>query len=83
MTRDRSNGPRHPRGRAPIPVFDPGQKVHDFHGDRGGQIVDVARQYSHPNAEPVHNYLVRWDDGHVEALNERALTPNWGLEIED
>ena len=83
MTRDRSNGPRHPRGRAPIPVFDPGQKVHDFHSDRGGQIVDVARQYSHPNAEPVHNYLVRWDDGHVEALSERALTPNWGLEIED
>ena len=31
----------------------------------------------------VHNYLVRWDDGHVEALNERALTNSWGLEVDE
>ena len=76
-------GPRQPRRQAPAPVYDAGQKVFDLHGDRSGQIVDVARQYSHPNADPVHNYLVRWEDGHIEALNERALTSNWGLEIED
>jgi len=83
MRRDSSSGPREPRKRTPVPVFDAGQKVHDFYDNRGGQIVDVARQYSHPNADPVHNYLVRWDDGHVEALNERALTSSWGLEIDE
>ncbi len=83
MSHHRSDRPRHARNRAPMPVYDPGQKVHDLHGDRNGQIVDVARQYSHPSADPVHNYLVRWDDGHVEAFNERALTPNWGLEVEE
>ncbi|NIM64346.1 MAG: hypothetical protein GTO30_22630 [Acidobacteria bacterium] len=78
-----TDGPRQPRRRPTLPVYEPGQKVHDVNDDRCGLIVDVARQYSHPNADPVHNYLVRWDDGHVEALNERALTPNWGLEIEE
>jgi hypothetical protein len=83
MRHDRSNGPRHPHKGAPMPVFDPGQKVHDLHNDRAGEIVDIARQYANPTADPVHNYLVRWDDGHIEALNERALTPGWGLEVED
>ena len=83
MNRHRSDGPRDSRGHAPIPVYDPGQKVNDLPAGRRGQIVDVARQYSHPSADPVHNYLVRWDDGHVEAFNERALTPNWGLEVEE
>jgi hypothetical protein len=63
-------------------VFDPGQRVRDVYSERCGAIVDVARQYAHPNAAPVHNYLVRWDDGQVEALNERAFAQNWGLEIE-
>ena len=57
--------------------------MNDLHGERGGEIVDIARQYSHPNADPVHNYLVRWDDGIVEALNERAFTSSWGLEVEE
>jgi len=83
MSPRHTKGPRHPRKGPAIPVCDPGQKVHDLDGERGGEIVDVARQYSHPNADPVHNYLVRWDDGHVEAFNERALTSNWGLEIEE
>ena len=83
MRRDRSNGPRHPRNGAPIPVFDAGQAVHDVDGHRAGQIVDVARQYSHPNADPVHNYLVRWDDGMIEAFSERAMAPGSGLEVED
>jgi hypothetical protein len=80
MAQHRSRGPRK---KSEIPVFDPGQKIRDLHGGREGVIVDIARQYSHPNAEPVHNYLVRWDDGTVEALNERAFTSNWGLEVLD
>ncbi len=83
MSPRRPDRPHHADKRTPMPVYDTGQKVLDLHGDRNGQIVDVARQYSHPSADPVHNYLVRWDDGHVEALNERALTPNWGMEVEE
>ena len=66
-----------------LPVLDAGQKVNDTTHDRSGEIIDVARQYAHPNADPVHNYLVRWDDGDIEALNERAFTSSWGLELTD
>jgi hypothetical protein len=83
MPSDRSNGPRHPRKGPDLPTFDAGQSIHDCDADRAGKIVDVARQYAHPNADPVHNYLVRWEDGQIEALNERALTPGWGLEVDD
>jgi len=65
------------------PRFEPGQKVNDVQADRSGEILDVAPQFSHPNAAPVHNYLVRWDDGHVEALNERAFGRSWGLVVEE
>ena len=80
MPHHRSGGPRK---RSETRVFEPGQRVHDLHGERDGEIVDIARQYSHPNAEPAHNYLVRWDDGLVEALNERAFTANWGVEVHE
>jgi hypothetical protein len=83
MSRHRSDESTSTHKRPEIPVFDAGQQINDSQGERSGEIVDVARQYSHPNAAPVHNYLVRWDDGHIEALNERAFTANWGLEVED
>jgi len=83
MSRHRPEGPRRPRQRVELPVYDTGQRVNDLQRERSGEIVDVARQYSHPNAAPVHNYLVRWEDGHVEALSEQAFVPNWGLEVED
>ena len=82
MSRHRSDGPP-PRKRPEFPVFDAGRRVSDLDGERAGEIVDVARQYSHPNAAPVHNYLVRWEDGQIEALSERAFSTNWGLEVED
>ena len=66
-----------------FPVFEAGQKIADTVHDRSGEIIDVARQYAHPNADPVHNYLVRWDDGDIEALNERAFARDWGLETVD
>jgi len=78
--RRRSDGPRKHR---PAAILEPGQKIHDVQGERDGEIVDIARQYSHPNADPVHNYLVRWDDGIIEALNERAFTTSWGLEVKE
>ena len=83
MNRQRPKGPKRSRKRAPMPVYEPGIQVVDLDGDRSGTIVDVARQYSHPHADPVHNYLVRWEDGIVEALNERALASNWGIEVEE
>ena len=66
-----------------LPVFDAGQKINDKLHERQGEIIDVARQYSHAKANPVHNYLVRWDNGDIEALSERAFSSGWGLEIED
>ena len=74
MRRDSSKRPGKPRGRSPMPVFDTGQTVHDLDADRGGRIVDVAQQFSHPNADPVHNYLVRWDDGHESTFRPTAGT---------
>ena len=73
---------RHSKSEA-TPVFDAGQKINDTVHERYGEIIDVARQYAHPKADPVHNYLVRWDDGDIEALNERAFSSSWGLEIGD
>ena len=83
MSRKRSDGPRRPRKAPDLPVYHPGQRINDLQGEREGEILDVAQQFSHPNADPVHNYLVRWEDGHIEALNERALTSGWGLEVDE
>ena len=74
---------RRPRPRTPLPVYRTGQRIHDTRSEREGEIVDVARQFAHPKADPVHNYLVRWDDGIVEAFNERAFTPSWGLVVDE
>jgi hypothetical protein len=69
--------------RAPLPVYSVGQRIHDLDSEREGEIVDVARKYAHPTADPVHNYLIRWDDGIVEAFHERAMNPSWGLEVDE
>jgi hypothetical protein len=69
-----------PRRRAPVETLDVGQKVRDARERRVGVVLDLARQYSHPKAQPVHNYLVRWEDGQVEAISETALGPAPGIE---
>jgi hypothetical protein len=45
------------------------------------RIVDYACQYAHPQAAPVFQYLIRWDDGQVEAISESALRNGGGLEV--
>lgn len=75
----RSPGYR-PRRRPPIETLDVGQKIRDPRAKRTGVVLDLARQYSHPKAHPVHNYLVRWEDGQVEAISESALGPSPGIE---
>lgn len=72
-------GPREPE-RDPFPI---GLRLRDTYHDREGEILDVARQYTHPQAAPIYNYLVRWRDGQVEALAEAAIRSGHGIEILD
>jgi hypothetical protein len=57
-----------------------GQKIRDVRLSRVGIVLDYARQYSHPKAQPVYSYLVRWEDGQVQAISEGALAPGCGVE---
>lgn len=60
-----------------------GQRVRDRQLEREGTIVDIACQYAHPKADPVYNYLVRWDDGQVQAFGASAFEFGHGLEVMD
>ena len=71
-----------PRGPQPEPLEE-GQKLHDTQDDRYGVVLDAARQYSHPKAAPVFSYLVKWDDGEIQAISEAALDDGHGLELID
>jgi hypothetical protein len=55
--------------------------VRDIRERKLGVIVDFACQYAHPKAQPVYNYLIRWQDGQVQAINESALSREHGLEL--
>jgi len=57
-----------------------GQRILDQRLQRQGTVIDVARQYAHPKADPVFHYLVRWDDGQVQALGEAVFDGDYGLE---
>ena len=56
-----------------------GHRVEDVHEHKVGVVLDYACQYAHPKAAPVYNYLIRWDDGQVQAMSERSLTGSFGL----
>jgi len=60
-----------------------GQRLRDVRVDRLGTVLDFACQYSHPKAPPVFSYLVKWDDGQIQAISEGALAPNNGIEPVD
>jgi hypothetical protein len=84
---DRTRPPRRPRPdreshRTQEP-FQIGREVRDRAANRTGTILDLARQYSHPKAEPVFSYLIRWDDGQVQAFSEQAFSSSHGLELVD
>lgn len=82
MDRNKGNskGRREPRDREEERLPS-GQKLRHLRNGATGQIVDSACQYAHPNAEPVFNYLVRWDDGQVSALTEFALGDRGEIEL--
>lgn len=60
--------------------FEVGQRVRDRQIHREGTIVDVACQYAHPKAAPVYNYLVRWEDGQVQAFGQAAFDDGFGID---
>jgi hypothetical protein len=80
---------RHPRQSRPRREGDStgpievGRKIRDNGSNRTGLILDYACQYAHPKAEPVYNYLVRWDDGQIQAFSSAALEGRYGLELLD
>lgn len=69
-----------PRTREPLEV---GQSIRDVRERRTGIVLERACQYAHPKADPVYNYLIRWQDGQVQAINESALAREYGLEPVD
>jgi hypothetical protein len=68
------------RGDGPLRI---GQKVRDVRERKVGVVTECASQYAHPKAQPVYNYLIRWEDGQVQAITETALAKQFGLELAD
>ena len=60
-----------------------GQKVRDAHNDSTGVVLEYACQYAHPKADPVYSYLIRWQDGQVQAVTETAFDGSLGLQVVD
>ena len=75
-TESSSRPKRRPRR---IDRLEVGQKIRDRSDSKIGVVLDSACQYSHPKADPVFSYLVRWDDGQVQAISEAALGGSYGL----
>jgi len=72
------------RGRSSRSVpLEVGQEVRDLHENKTGVVVDSACQYAHPKAQPVYNYLIRWQDGQVQAVTESAFGREFGLVTRD
>lgn len=61
----------------------PGQKVRNMHTGLAGVILESACQYAHPKAQPIYSYLIRWQDGQVQALTEVAFHGDYGVELVD
>jgi len=60
-----------------------GREIRDRRENKTGLVVDFACQYAHPKAQPVYNYLIRWQDGQIQAVSEHAITSEYGLEPVD
>jgi hypothetical protein len=68
------------KGSEPLQI---GQEIIDVQENKSGVITDCACQYAHPKAQPVYNYLIRWQDGQIQAISESALQGDFGLKIAD
>ncbi len=67
--------------RKPSKQLEAGQKVRDVHDKSEGVVLEFACQYAHPKAQPVYSYLIRWQDGQVNAVSEAAFQSD--LELVD
>lgn len=68
----------------PAPEIAPGARIRDYVLRREGTVLETACQYPHPQARPIYQYLVRWDDGQVLAHSEGAFRRGGSLEtVED
>jgi len=65
------------------PKLEAGQKIRDVQNNSVGEVLEFACQYAHPKAAPVYSYLIRWEDGQVQALTETAFSGGHGFEILD
>jgi hypothetical protein len=84
LKRGRHAGPSRPkRGGNSNGPLEVGRKVRDNDTSRTGTILDWACQYAHPKADPSYNYLIRWEDGQVEAFSSIALEGRYGIELVD
>jgi len=84
VSRDRpTTSSRFRKNTGPSEPLENGQKVRDSRQGLVGEVVDHACQYSHPKADPVYSYLVRWEDGQVQAISEGALGRGAGIELID
>ena len=63
------------------PKLETGQHVLDTFSGLSGVVLEFACQYAHPKAAPNYNYLVRWEDGQVDAFAEQALFGENGIKI--
>lgn len=64
-------------------TLEAGTRVRDTRQNVVGVVLDSACQYSHPKADPVYSYLVRWEDGQVHAISEGAFGHGAGFEVLD
>jgi hypothetical protein len=75
---------RHDQGgsgsRTPRPIPD-GTELFETSTGRRGEVLEHACQYAYPQADPVYHYLIRWDDGQVQALGEAAIGSGRGVEL--
>lgn len=69
--------------RKSMPKLEAGQKVRDVQDKSVGVVLDHACQYAHPKAQPVYSYLIRWQDGQVQAVSEGAFQGDHRLELID
>ena len=71
------------RARHGMERLEAGQKVRDGQNNSTGVVLEYACQYAHPKADPVYSYLIRWQDGQVQAVTETAFDGSSGLQVVD
>ena len=69
--------------RSDMNPLEQGQKVRDAQNNNSGVVLEHACQYAHPKADPVYSYLIRWQDGQVQAVSEAAFQGSHGLKLVD